>query len=216
MKTKTFLIPRVVQVPTGVKQIALQKWIALLKTLDFLFLAARFFCLPFWDPFLGGWTAVLKNIGLRSALFVFLGLFSLEVVGRVLARTFLGVVVLDLLELLVLTDENTLMAKLSFLSFLITMLRSSVLWVVDGSFLEASWLLALVVLLGTLVILVLMNENNLPAKLFLLVGPGLRLVLAALPIDLPGQDHVAGSAGRQGVEQPARGRGRVFAPDGGA
>ena len=43
MKTKTFLILRVVQVPTGVKQVALQKWIALLKTLDFSFLAARFF-----------------------------------------------------------------------------------------------------------------------------------------------------------------------------
>ena len=54
MKTKTFLIPRVVQVPTGVKQTALQKRNALLKTLDFLSLAARFFCLPFWDPFLGG------------------------------------------------------------------------------------------------------------------------------------------------------------------
>ena len=82
MKTKTFLIPCVVQVPTGVKQIALQKWNALLKTLIFLCLAARCFCLPFRVPFLGGRTAVLKNIGLRSALFVFLGLFNLEVVGH--------------------------------------------------------------------------------------------------------------------------------------
>ena len=54
MKTKTFLILRVVQVPTGVKQVALQKWIALLKTLDFSFLAARFFFHLFWDPFLDG------------------------------------------------------------------------------------------------------------------------------------------------------------------
>ena len=112
MKTKTFLIPRVVQVPTGVKQIALQKWNALLKTLDFLFLAARFFCLPFWDPFLGGRTAVLKNIGLRSALFVFLGLFSLEVVGRVLEVSSL-LALLGLPWVLVVC-ENTLLATLFF------------------------------------------------------------------------------------------------------
>ena len=54
METKTFLILRVVQVPTGVKQVALQKWIALLKTLHFSFLAARFFFHLFRDPFLDG------------------------------------------------------------------------------------------------------------------------------------------------------------------
>ena len=54
MKTKTFLILRVVKVPTGVKQVALQNWIALLKTLDFSFLVARFFFHLFWDPFLDG------------------------------------------------------------------------------------------------------------------------------------------------------------------
>ena len=39
---------------------------------------------------------------------------ALEVAGRVLARTLLGVLVLDLLELLVLTSENNLLAKLFF------------------------------------------------------------------------------------------------------
>ena len=34
----------------------------------------------------------------------------------------------------------------------------------------------------------------------------------AVPIDLAGQDHVAGCAGRQGVEQPAPGRRRGFRP----
>ena len=34
----------------------------------------------------------------------------------------------------------------------------------------------------------------------------------AVPIDLAGQDHVAGCAGRQGVEQPAPGRRRSFRP----
>ena len=53
----------------------------------FSFLAARFFFPLVWDPFLDGWTAVIKNLGLHSALFVSLGLFSLEVAGRVLART---------------------------------------------------------------------------------------------------------------------------------
>ena len=44
-----FLNPLVVQVATGVKQVALQNWKALQKTLDFSFLAARFlFPLFFW------------------------------------------------------------------------------------------------------------------------------------------------------------------------
>ena len=51
MKTKTFLIPRVVQVPTGVWQVALQNWKALHETLDFSFLAARFFISTFSGPF---------------------------------------------------------------------------------------------------------------------------------------------------------------------
>ena len=72
MKTKTFLIPRVVQVPTGVWQVALQNWMALHKTLHFSFLAARFFFPLFRGllmiPFLDGWSAVVKNLGLHSAL----------------------------------------------------------------------------------------------------------------------------------------------------
>ena len=78
------------------------------QTVDFSFLAARFFFPLFWDPFLDGWTAVIKNLGLHSALFVSLGLFSLEVAGRVLARTLLGVSCLLALVvlLLVLTSEN--------------------------------------------------------------------------------------------------------------
>ena len=54
------------------------------------------------------------------------------------------------------------------------------LWVVDGSFLEASSLLALVALLSALVVFVLMNENNLPAKLFLMGDPSLWLALVVM------------------------------------
>ena len=143
MKTKTSLILRVVQVPIGVKQVALQKWIALHKTLDFSFLAARFFFPLFrgllMNPFLDGWSAVVKNLGLHSALLVFLGPFSLEVAGHVLARTFLdasclpallvllSVLVLDLLELLVPPSENILPAIQFLLGVLAVMVRSSVL-----------------------------------------------------------------------------------------
>ena len=51
MKTNTFLIPRVVQVPTGVWQVALPNWKALHKTLDLSFLAARFLFPLFWGSF---------------------------------------------------------------------------------------------------------------------------------------------------------------------
>ena len=150
---------------------------------------------------------------------MFLGLFSLEVVGRDLARTLLGVLVLDLLELLVLTSENTLLTKLSLLRFLI-LLRSSVRWVVDGSFLEVSMLLVLVVLLPALVILV-SDDRELfacaaasPGGSLVSSGAGCAALLdgdsRAVPIDLPGQDLVSGHAGRQGVEQPAPGMRRGF------
>ena len=180
------MILRVVQVPTGVQQVALQNWIALHKTLDISFLAARFFFPLFWGPFLDGWTAVIKNLGLHSALFVSLGLFSLEVAGRVLSRTLLDVSCLlaMVVLLLVLTSENDFPAK--FLS-------RSVLLEVDGSLLDSQRL----------------------------AGAGgdapLDGASPAVPIDLAGQDHVAGCAGRQGVEQAAPGRRRGFSPpDGGA
>ena len=171
MKTKTFLILRVVQVPTGVNQNALQKWIALLKTLDFVFLAARFFCLLFFGseiPFSTGG----QQFSRTSDCAVLSSCFSVSSASRSLGAL-LSVLVLDLLELLVSTSENNLPAKLFFLGLLIVISRSSVLRLVDGSFLEASSLLALVALLGALLILVLTNENNLPAMLFLLEDPSL-------------------------------------------
>ena len=51
MKTKTFLIPRVVQVPTGVWQVALQNWIALHKTLDFFVSGGQVFLPSFSGSF---------------------------------------------------------------------------------------------------------------------------------------------------------------------
>ena len=95
MKTKTFLIPRVVQVPTVVWQVALQNWKALHKTLDFSFLAARFFFPLFrgllTNPFLDGWSVVVRNLGLHSALpCVILGPFNISnvlvVAGHVLGK----------------------------------------------------------------------------------------------------------------------------------
>ena len=80
-KTKQ-LIPRVVQVPTGVKQVALPNWKALQKNLDFSFLAARFLFPLFWglstNPFLDGLTVVLKNRGLhiRKLLRKILGVYK--------------------------------------------------------------------------------------------------------------------------------------------
>ena len=47
MKTKTFLILRVVQVPTGVKQVALQKWIALFKNPGFFVSGGQVFLSSF-------------------------------------------------------------------------------------------------------------------------------------------------------------------------
>ena len=120
MKTKTFLILRVVQVPTGVKQVALPKWIALLKTLDFSFQAARFFFHLFWDPFLDGWTSGSQEPRTAQCSLRCLWVSSAsEVAGRVLEVSSLlvlsvlsSVLVLDLLALLTSTSENNLPAKL--------------------------------------------------------------------------------------------------------
>ena len=65
-----FLNPLVVQVATGVKQVALQNWKALQKTLDFSFLAARFLFPLFFGSFGESfsrtvWTVMLKNRGLH-------------------------------------------------------------------------------------------------------------------------------------------------------
>ena len=198
------MTPRVVQVPTGVWQVAVQNWIALRKTLDFSFLAARFFFplfrFLFINPFLDGWSAVNKNLGLHSALLMFLGPFSLEVAGHVLARTFLdascllalsmllSVMVLDLLELLVSTSENNLLAKLFFLGLLI------VLRVVDGSLLEASSLLALVALLPVLVQFLLVL-STLPSDNILL---GVLAVVVRSSVLREDRGHLAPCRGRSG------------------
>ena len=132
------------------------------------------------NPFLDGWSAV-KNLGLHSALpCVILGLFNicyvLVVAGHVLASSLLEASILlallavtlprvpvqSLLPLLAVGvlvvivtlpygSENILPATKFLLGLLAVMERSSVLRVVDGSFLEASSMLALVALLGVLV-----------------------------------------------------------------
>ena len=82
-RQKLFEIPRVVQVPTGVWQVALQNWKALHKTLDLSFLAARLL-LPLFrglltNPFLHGLSVVVKNCGLHSSklLCMILGPFNI-------------------------------------------------------------------------------------------------------------------------------------------
>ena len=177
MKTKTFLILRVVQVPTGVWQVALQNWIALHKTLDFSFLAARFFFPLFrgllMNPFLDGWSAVIKNLGLHSALLVFLGPFSLEVAGHVLARTFLdasmsaGVVGVAQRAGAGSSGASRFDEREQFACEAVLSGSPDVLRVVDGSFLEASRLLALVALLRVLVQFLLVL-STLPSENILL------------------------------------------------
>ena len=169
------MILRVVQVPTGVRQVVLPNWIALHKTPGIFISGGQVFLSFFWDPFLDGWTTVIKNLGLHSALLVSLGLFSLEVAGRVLARTLLDV----------------------------------------------SCLLAMVVLLLVLTSEVL-EQQRAPGgrwqssgsqQLAGACGGALRDgAFPAVPIDHAGRDHVAGCAGRQGVEQPAPGGRRGFRP----
>ena len=195
MKTKTFLILRVVQVPTGVKQVALQKRIALLKTLDLSFLAARFFFHLFGIPFSTG-TVVLKNLGLHSVLFVSLGVYSLEVAGRVLAVSsllaLLGFPCVLVLHLLV--RENTLPAKLFLL--------------------EASSLLALVTMLSCLIVLHMLSATSFLleiSSLLVLVmlldcGSLLRLLMQW------SEDIFDGCAGRHGEEQRAPGGWRAPRP----
>ena len=124
------------------------------KSWIFRFWRPGFSFLFFWDPFLDGWTAVLKNLGLHSALFVSLGLFSLEVAGRVLEVS--SLLALVGLPWVLVVRENTLPAKLflleaSSLLALVTMLsRLFVLhmWSATSFLLEISSLLVLLVLLG--------------------------------------------------------------------
>ena len=122
MKTTTFLIPRVVQFPTGVWQVALQNWMALHKTLDSSLLAARFFFPLFrgllMNPFLDGWSVVVKNLGLHSALpCEILGPFNisyvLQVAGHVLASSLLEAS--SLLALLAVTLPRVLVQSLLLL-----------------------------------------------------------------------------------------------------
>ena len=69
-KKTIFLNPLVVQVATGVKQVALQNWKALQKTLDFFVSGGQVFVSTFFlgrsaNPFLDGLTVMLKNRGLH-------------------------------------------------------------------------------------------------------------------------------------------------------
>ena len=188
MKTKTCLIPRVVQVPTGVWQVALQNSIALHKTLDFSFLAASFFFPLFrgllMNPFLDGWSAVIKNLELHSALLVFLGPFSLEVAGPdVCWRCWCCS-----------ACWRCIFWSFSFLDEREQLcLQSCSFWVSCGwstavFFWEASSLLTLVALLRVLVQFLLVLST------------------------LPEREHFAGCAGRHGEEQRAPGGWRALRP----
>ena len=126
------------------------------------------------------------NLGLHSALLVFLGPFSLEVAGHVLARTFLdasSVLVLDLLELLVSTSENYLPAQLFFLGLLLEEQRApGGRWQFSGSQQSA-------------------GAGG--------IAPRAGAVSAGA-IDLAEREHFAGCAGRHGEEQRAPGGWRAL------
>ena len=101
------------------------------------------------NPFLDGWAAVVKNLGLHSVLHCvihgpFNNSYVLEVAGHALASSLLEVssllallvllrvLVQSLLVLLTLPSENNLPATLSLLGVRAVMVRSSVLRVDGG------------------------------------------------------------------------------------
>ena len=220
MKTKTFLIPRVVQVPTGVTQNALQKWIALLKTLDFLFLAARFFCLPFWDPFLGGQRfsrtsdcAVLSSCFSVSSASRSLGAFWQERFWRAGAGSsgasrfdereqFAGEAVLSELPDHHVEEQRALGGRWQFSGGQQVAGAGGVARCARDSRVDEREHFACEAV----------SSGGSRSS----TGAGCVALLdrdsLAVPIDLPGQDHVAGCAGRQGVEQPAPGTRWGFRP----
>ena len=185
MKTKTFLILRVVQVPTGVKQVALQKWIALHKTLDFSFLAARFF----FPSFLGSLSRRVDSGSQepRTAQCSVRVSRSLQPRGR-WARS----------------GKNASGCQLSAGDGVVAS-RVDERERFPGEVLEQKRA---------------PGGRRQSSGSQSLTGAGGDALLdgasPAVPIDLAGQDHVSGCAGRQGVEQPAPGRRRGFRPVTGA
>ena len=176
MKTKTFLILRVVQVPTGVQQVALQNWIALHKTLDFSFLAARFF----FPLFLGSLSRRVDS-GYQEPRRVSR---SLQPRGR-WARSGKNASGCQLSA----GDGGVACGVDERERFPCEVLEEQQR--VSGG----RW-------------------HSYGSQQLAGVGSGAPLhgAFPAVPIDLAGQDHVAGCAGRQGVEQPAPGRRRGCRP----